>query len=93
MENANRPGVDYAYRGLSVEQRIKVKAILSKEAPVADGRRARRGDRPRQGWSIFRSPTTIHPPTTLRLHYRDANGKLVKVTSITEPGDLNNRAD
>jgi hypothetical protein len=39
-----------------------------------------------EGWSIYRMPTTIHPPTTLRLHHRNALGKLMQVISITEDG-------
>lgn len=70
--------VTKAYDGLSQEQRMKVKAAL-----MQHGVNHNRGS---DGWSLYRMPTVANPPTTLRLHYRDSNGKLLQVINITTDG-------
>jgi hypothetical protein len=71
-----------ARNGLSDEQRARVDALLPGAIPGKMGTQAR------EGWSIFRSPTTVNPPTTLRLHKRNRSGRLVTVISITENGKM-----
>ena len=79
----------HAYQGLSQEQRLRVRAELMAHDAVKTTRMRSTLDgpnRPAEGWYIYRIPTTVHPPTTLRLHYRSATGKLLQVISITENG-------
>ena len=71
--------MSHALQGLTPEQRLKVLALLPERHISHTGNT-------REGWSIYRSPTTINPPTTLRLHKRDGKGRLVQVISITENG-------
>lgn len=72
--------------GLTLRQRELVKLYL------ADARRGNhRGDRHRDDsamsdWWVYRIPSTKNPPTTLRLHKRDNQGRIVQVISITENG-------
>jgi hypothetical protein len=59
--------------GLSQEQRMKANLILGAQGS-------------NEGWSIYRMPTTTHPPTELRLLKRDGAGRLQQVVIITEGG-------
>jgi hypothetical protein len=73
-----------ALHGLSQEQRMKVIANLPE--PRRYGTSYAGEESTRAGWSIYREPTTINPPTTLRLHKRSPTGKLLMVINITENG-------
>ena len=63
--------------GLTPEQKAAVRAALPEWSP--DHRTPRT-----TGWSLYREPTTIHPPRVLRLIRRDAEGKILQTVSITE---------
>jgi hypothetical protein len=67
-----------AFQGLTGEQRRRCKMELdARTIATADGRI-------REGWSLYRIPSTLNPPHTVRLLKRDANGRVVKVISISE---------
>lgn len=79
-------GASHWHEGLSSRQKLLVMVELGiPEQRTSNGRLDRRSATV-SGWSVFREPTTIHPPTTLRLHKRDSRGRLVQVVSITENG-------
>jgi hypothetical protein len=75
--------------GLSPEQRFQVVGHLDRIAQ-ADTSKQRGGGVP-PGWSLYREPTTIHPPTVLRLLHRDERGRITQVISITERSNPNKR--
>lgn len=74
-----------AMHGLTPAQREIVKlefAVIC--APVTNWGTGK--GNPLEGWSIYREPITINPPTILRLHHRNGLGKLDTIISITEKG-------
>lgn len=88
MSSDNRGNRGNVYYGLTQEQRIRVKAELDARCHQAGGALSYNeyySNRPREGWFIYRQPTTINPPTILRLHKRDGQDRLLQVISITEP--------
>jgi hypothetical protein len=58
--------------GLSPEQAAQVAEILPKERYS------------KAGWFVYREPTTLHPPTVLRVFYRSLDGRMVRSFSVTE---------
>jgi hypothetical protein len=55
--------------GLSDRQKDLVRAELARIGRYGEAHRL-------AGWTIHRSPTTIHPPVAVELRYRDWSGAL-----------------
>lgn len=81
MTRSSGNDLQNAIKGLTRLQRAVVVMRLEEEAPrdkVHGGRTA--------GWSVYREPSTINPPTTVRLLHRNGMGKVTKTISVTENG-------
>ena len=93
MKNKASNAMRTALRGLSDEQKVAIRLVLNKmnaghQRIGQDVNNAQPTDTRLEGWSVYREPTTINPPTILRLHHRGIGGKLVRVVSITEKGQM-----
>jgi hypothetical protein len=76
------------YHGLSPAQKAIIRWWWDTLGLLEDSHHGGRmaGNSVFEGWSLERAPTTIHPPTHLRILKRDGNGKLQQSITVTENG-------